>query len=629
MQITVSIDYRRIRNGWPVVCLIALAALFTLLTHEVVVSSAVMSDEYAHLPAGVSYWDLGRFYIYRENPPLVQGLAALPVWLSGAKTDYSRASPRWRSEWDVGADFARANSSHYRRYLMRARSVIVIFAIACGALICHWSGQLYGRSAGLVSAGLWFLDPNVIAFSSVLTTDVGAAGFGCLAAYAFWRFLRNPTWKSAMVAGCALGLAQGSKFSLLALFPAWIALAILAHPSARHPACGASAGRRPFWFQLLIIFGIGLFTLNAFYQFEGTFTPLRAFSFRSRALGAQSTLNLGAPAHGNRFSNGLLANFSVPLPSDYVIGLDSQKWEEENAPLNLSGGRLVRGGRWYSPFLTLSRKLPLGTLLLLAASTAVALLDLRRPTLALWTLWLPIVIILGMFCSQTGLNWVLRYHLILFPFLFIAVGRLVQVSGDRRCPLLLILACLIWNASTLLRIHPDYLSYGNELVGGPAGAQKVFLGSNFDWGQDLLRLKRWCDDHPDARPIALSYYGVVDPESIGLPMSPLPARFDRFTTRGVAEPENDGERPFFWGISSNVLNGLPGTIKLQNGSMHPGLVRSPWLRPENAVAQIGYTIYLFRIGSISKPSQVGTTIPIDHLYECVRTHINVDTLVSP
>ena len=65
-------DYTRIRNNWAVCCLIALAIAFVVLAHEVSVTNAIMVDEYAHLPAGVSYWDLGRFYIYRENPPLVQ-----------------------------------------------------------------------------------------------------------------------------------------------------------------------------------------------------------------------------------------------------------------------------------------------------------------------------------------------------------------------------------------------------------------------------------------------------------------------------------------------------------------------------------------------------------------------------
>ena len=113
-------------------------------------------------------------------------------------------------------------------------------------------------------------------------------------------------------------------------------------------------------------------------------------------------------------------------------------------------------------------------------------------------------------------------------------------------------------------------------------------------------------------------------------MAPLPSSFDRFTAEGIGEPQNDRDRPFFWGaISSNVLNGLPGTIRIENGSMHPGLVHSPWLTPENAVARIGYTIYAFSNGSISKPSLVGRTIPIDRLHGCAIYTDKVNALVSP
>lgn len=33
-------------------------------------------DETAHLPAGVSYWQFGRFDLYPVNPPLVKLVAA-------------------------------------------------------------------------------------------------------------------------------------------------------------------------------------------------------------------------------------------------------------------------------------------------------------------------------------------------------------------------------------------------------------------------------------------------------------------------------------------------------------------------------------------------------------------------
>ncbi len=46
-------------------------------------------NEPAHLAAGMSHWQFGRFELYRVNPPLVRMLAALPVLAAGAKTDWA------------------------------------------------------------------------------------------------------------------------------------------------------------------------------------------------------------------------------------------------------------------------------------------------------------------------------------------------------------------------------------------------------------------------------------------------------------------------------------------------------------------------------------------------------------
>ena len=285
----------------------------------------------------------------------------------------------------------------------------------------------------------------------------------------------------------------------------------------------------------------------------------------------------------------LIGQLPVPLPKDYMAGLDSQKAEEEVGQLNISGGRLRRGGDWHAPLVTISGKAPLGTLLLLAAAIATTLFPLRHASLSLLGVWVPPLFMLGLSCSQTGLNWAARYQLIAFPFLFVGAGRLAQMSKGRPWARFLILLCLLWDASALLRARPFYLSYGNELVGGPVGAQKLFLGSNFDWGQDLLRLKRWCDENPHSLPIAFSFYGAVYPKSVGLQVRPLPGSFEQLDGDGDAMPEIPAGTayPFYWAISSNVLNGMPGLTLLADGTMQQALVRSPLLKPENAAALVG------------------------------------------
>ena len=163
----------------------------------------------------------------------------------------------------------------------------------------------------------------------------------------------------------------------------------------------------------------------------------------------------------------------------------------------------------------------------------------------------------------------------------------------------------------------------------PIGAQRVFLGSNFDWGQDLLRLKQWSDEHVAAHPVALSYYGFTDPESIGLDVRRLPTCFDRSEDASGAESGGIDQEPFYWAISSNVLNGLPGSVMLADGPKRLGLVRSPFLTPKNAVARVGHTIFVFRIGTDRDGSGSRVMIPHDHLHGCTDIRADLTNLASP
>jgi Dolichyl-phosphate-mannose-protein mannosyltransferase len=628
-----------IRRNGPRVLLWALVAGFVFLAMEAIETNEIMVDEYAHLPAGISYFDLHRFYLYRVNPPLVQGLAALPVWLTGPKMDYSRAGSGVRSEWNVGADFLRANVDLNRRYFSRARSVVTVLAIACGVLIYRWSSEIHGRAAAVVGASLWFMDPNVLAHSTVVTTDIGAATFGLAATYVFWHFLRYPTWKWAIISGVALGLAQGSKFSLIALYPAWLVLAALAWcPPTSGAGPDQPPGQRP-WTRLAGLLGISLLTLNMLYTFDGSFSPLGSFGFRSQLLTGVPTRASDSPALGNRFADTMLAGLPIPFPKDYVLGIDTQKWEGEIGSIDLRDGRLIRGGRWDSPIITLLRKLPVGSLLLLGVSVVAGLAGLRRAKLVDYMVWVPILVILAFLCSERSLNWAIRYALIVFPFLFVAVGKIVRTAWQYRLSRLFIVACLMLNAGELLVTRPYYLSFGNRFVGGIDGAQRTFLGSNFDWGQDLLRLKRWCDEHPQAGPIALSYYGVIDAKSMGVPVRGLPSTFHRSADgEGMHFPGQSEE--FYWAISSNVLHGLPGIITLEEGSQFLGAVFSPHLRPENAIAKVGSTIYIFRIISSPEGSDVpqkalrpealeGCILDESQLADKVMNNRNFRTYTSP
>jgi hypothetical protein len=128
----------------------------------------------------------------------------------------------------------------------------------------------------------------------------------------------------------------------------------------------------------------------------------------------------------------------------------------------------------------------------------------------------------------------------------------------------------------------------------------------------LYRLKDWCEKHPEAQPIAISYYGVLNPSTLGIRDRGLPMCCLR---ADMAEVDSHVSRaPFYWAVSSNILNGLTGPMMLEDGSAISATIRSPILQPSSALARVGSTIYIFRIdpkmeefihGCVYEPDRVG------------------------
>jgi hypothetical protein len=85
---------------WPIAVAVLLLAQAGLLAYAAYVHSPVY-DETGHLPAGASWWLLGRTELYPHNPPLVKVWAARRGALLAAEL-------KVRAEWKLG-EWLRAN----------------------------------------------------------------------------------------------------------------------------------------------------------------------------------------------------------------------------------------------------------------------------------------------------------------------------------------------------------------------------------------------------------------------------------------------------------------------------------------------------------------------------------------
>ena len=132
-------------------------------------------------------------------------------------------------------------------------------------------------------------------------------------------------------------------------------------------------------------------------------------------------------------------------------------------------------------------------------------------------------------------------------------------------------ALLAWQATTVLRIHPSYLAYFNELAGGPDNGWRYVNDSNLDWGQDVKRLAQFVEQR-GIPAIQVDTFGPADA-----------AFYLKDKYRGspaCAEPQQE------WvAISAMAYPGSP---------WNPGCDYRRWLPLDKMVAKIGYSIFVFR-----------------------------------
>jgi 4-amino-4-deoxy-L-arabinose transferase-like glycosyltransferase len=525
-------------------------------------------------------------------------IAALPVMIAGASTDWTQfsASPTARPEFVMGADFVAANGERSMWLFTLARWACIPFSLLGGVICYLWARDLYGTVGGLLALTLWCFCPNILGHGALITPDVAATAFGLAAAYTFWRWLRRSTWTATLASGLVLGMAELTKMTLGILFGLWPILWLVYRWPQRR-----SLRPRDWLRELGMIAAqmlVAVYILNLGYGFEGSLTRLGDFKFVSATLGANEGQQEVPRAGGNRFADSWLADVPVPLPKNYLLGLDLQKrdFEHYHHPSYLRGQFRQRGW-WYYYLYALAIKVPLGNwlLLLLAAVSGFWIRSAPNPSglkprvssLARdeFVLLAPAVVILVLVSSQTGFSEHMRYVLPAFPFAFVWIGRLAPVF-DRKHWIIgsAAAAALAWSIASSLWVYPHSLSYFNELVGGPVGGPRHLIHSNVDWGQDLLYLKRWLDEHPQARPIKLAYFGYFDPVHAGIEYAPPEVK------RGAPIP------PGWYAISVNFVCGLPYFTYQGDGTtgyLSQGALAA--FQNVEPVAMAGYSIYIYHV----------------------------------
>ncbi|MEM7248643.1 MAG: glycosyltransferase family 39 protein [Acidobacteriota bacterium] len=480
-------------------------------------ADAPVWDEPAHLAAGLAVLERGDVGLYRVNPPLVRTLAALPARWLGAATDWSKATddPAGRPEFQVAQDFIRVNGSRLFALMTLGRlaclPLSLLGALACGA----WARDLFGPWAGQLALALWCFSPSVLAHGHLITADLAGAALFILASWCCQRWLRARSVSWALRTGLAVGVALLAKHTcllLVVLVPVLTLVAVVATPR------GERRPRRDLG-QLALVVAVAWLVVNLGYGFSGTGRRLGDFTFVSARLTGHPPAQGQAAETGNRFRDHWLGALPVPVPADLVRGVDRQQRDFDKPMRSYFDGRFHAGGWWWYYLRALPLKVPAGTWLVLAA--AIGLAVLRPGARAAWrdelSLLLPPLLVLLAVSAQSNWSLHVRYVLPVVPFLFVIASRLVaEGAGAWRGRSVVASVGLTLALVSSLVQAPHWLSFVSWPAGGPARGPHHFVDSSFDWGQDLLHLKTWLDEHPEARPLNLTYFGSVDPRLAGI-----------------------------------------------------------------------------------------------------------------
>ena len=552
----------------------ALLLMQALLLAYLSWSTSPNRTEVGHLGAAVYLWHTGMFDVFHVNPPLVRAIAGAPVALLCKPPDdwagYS-LQPKDRPEWALGTTFINANDpDDLRLYVFLARIACIPLILLGGYFGYRFASELYGRWSGVTFLILWIFSPLILGWGATLCPDVHAAAIGIVGLYALWHWLKNPTWKKACVAGICLGLMPLTKMTWIIAFPIWLIVffAYFASFLNRKESDGTKDakgfGKIAAQFAVIILFGIWM--INMGYFFDGSLRQLKNYQFISSTFTGHEITKGRDIISGNRFADTWMGQIPVPLPAEFVQGIDTQRLDFERGLESYARGVWSdRGWWWYYGYVLLLRE-PLGVwaLTILAIFVTCFCRNANAPWRDELMIMIPLAAIFPIISSQDGFSINPRYIILVLPLLYIFISKAAYSSAA--VYRLLTAVFLTWVVGSSLSFYPYSMSYFNELAGKPTNYPQYLLGSNIDWGQDTYALKTWMDKHPEARPLYISYTSAISLEKLGV--------------------TSDGTVP---------TRPTAGWMVIGVNELFAKRGRFDWLKEHEPVGMVGYSILIYRV----------------------------------
>ena len=460
-------------------------------------------DELQHIPAGYINVVKQDFRFNMEKPPIFKQLSALPLTL--LDLNFPTSTELWQGgpskSLEVGNAFFFQSGNDAQTMIRYARFPMVLLSMLLCFYIYLWTAQLTNRYVGLLAAFLYAVSPNFLAHATLANTDVPAALGVFLVLFAGRNFLVSRSTRSAVLFGLACGLGMLFKQSVLLVI--LIVCGFYVYQEVKMTKA-QRAWSKNFFRNGILSAAVGFALMYVSFLFA-------SFSYPSQ----DAATHVLSFTQDWRIPNSeLLSRLSQNVITRPVvlfgIGLVREIIHSESVDTTFLLGDFYRGGNvWYFPTLYLLKTPIYFHILTLVAAVGVAFgFKKLRAHLFSKQRGIDIVIIsstiflYGSIALNARLNLGIRHVLPIVPLIIILVS--CGVWACWKLATRMVLKGLLFFGISLMVVSavfvslsefPAYLSFYNVLSGGTEKGYTVAIDSNFDWGQDYVRLGQWVKDN--------------------------------------------------------------------------------------------------------------------------------------
>lgn len=592
--------------------IIVLAISFLLIASiKLANDDALTFDEVAHIPAGYSYVSELDYRLNPEHPPLVKVLSGIPLLF--LNLNFETTHKLWSEvnqwgeykQWQAGHHLLHEAGNNVDQITLFSRLPIILISVGLALLLFWWGKKIGGTATGIFVLLLCVFDPNILGHNHLVTTDIGIAAATALAFYFFLAFVRHPSWKNAALTGLTLGIAQVTKFSAILLIIFFVLLLIafvilkLIDVETHKIRFISKYAIKSILIGIVIFFVIWItyipFTFNMPTEVLSTTAPTKinpetsiidekALDFVLWSNENSITRSLGTYVYGVLYVKNRVAGGN----GAYFIG----EVANESFPAYFPVAFLTKQTLFHIFFyiFTISTFLVLiyqDVLKLFSQNIKKSLNSGRKYILHNFTeISLLSFIVFYFYISITGnLNIGFRHLFPIMPLIYLITARvcvniyskLINKKRIIAIRYIFIAIVTLMIAETATRF-PYYISYFNQVAGGPKNGYEIMTDSNADWGQDLKRLDKYLNDHPEIDKIRVHYFGGDRPRNrLGE---------DRFIEWW------DSKRPIEKGYYAISVNHLQGSIYDKNKSEDDS---HRWLTKHEPIDQVGTSILIYKI----------------------------------